>query len=165
MNPHDLFIDKLTNEGNKTIELLESLKLEIQSKQENILEQSAQFETRLHKLTTINKTIKIDTKQQRALHDDCAHYHEALRTLITDIDSKVAGWNTFLSSEKSPLVTKKDEELVLFSIYLKHRITQTKKFIKKINKDVTVAHSRFSFGFDTQQKQLNYLEHISAAKR
>lgn len=155
---------KLTNECQQTIKQLEDLKKEIRAKQENIQQQNDDFETRLNKLTHANKEIKINAQQKMALHEDCAHFYQALEKLVTDIDSKITGWDELTASEKSPLKSEKPEELLFFSLYLKQRTKQTKKFIKKIKKEVSVAHSRFSFGFDSQQKQLNYLELINAAK-
>jgi len=164
MKPETILTETLTSECQQTIQQLETLKQEIKTKQENIQRQNEDFENRLNKLTHANKSIKINDQQKMALHNDCAHFYQALEKLLADIDSKIAGWDELLTSEKSPLKTEKLNELLYFSLYLKQRIKQTKTFIKKIKKDVSVAHSRFSFGFDSQQKQLNYLELMNDKK-
>lgn len=158
MDTASMFADNIKETCNQTIKQLEDLKSEIKLKQDNIEEQKKQFEDRLKKLASVNKSIKIDSKQKAALHEDCAQFFSALDNVIKEIDQQISSWNEFLSSEKSPLKTKEQDKLIFAAMYLKQRVSQTKKFIKRTIKNVSVAHSRFSFGFDSQQKQLNYLE-------
>jgi len=147
----------IAKECQNAIEQLQALKSEIVKKKESIQEQDKHFETRLSKIASQNKAIKIDTKEKTALQKDCEHYQKALDALITDIVRESMELNAVLEKETYDKL-KTQEDLFFFMVYTKQRLNGAKKFIKKMKKDVAIAHSRFSFGFDTHQKQLNYIE-------
>lgn len=161
MDSAALLLTSMTNTSQKTIKQLEALRQEIKAKQESITQQRQAFEKRLDKVTAINKSIKVDSKQKAALHEDCARFQTALDNLIKEIDTQIASWNKFLEEKEAVAEKKEKEQLFFAAIYMKQRVTNTKKFIKRTTKNVAVAHSRFIFGFDSQQKQLNYLELLS----
>ena len=146
---------ELLGTSHQSIQQLKALKQEMIDKEKEIKEQSEDLELRLKKLTAGTQKIKINPKEKAAFEADCAHYQRALENVIQGIQSRIEGWEKFLSSQE----TKKGN-VQLLAIYVHHNAQQTKKFIKKTRKDLSVIHSRFSYRFEIQKNHLSSLEHL-----
>jgi len=135
---------------------LEKLKQEMKENIENITQQKENLDSRLKKITSGNQTIKINIKEKASFEKDCDVYIQSLENLILEIDSRITGWNNILYSKN----TEQKEKIFSLSLFTHHNMFHTKKFIKKVKKNIVVIHSRFSFRFELQQKHIKSFEHL-----
>lgn len=133
-------------QAKKAITQLETLKQEMKDKIVHIQEQSSVLEKQLKKIAG-NKAVKINSKEKASFENECKNYIKALENLIQDIEQKIVAIKNFLTLNDT------------FSLLLHADLT--KKFIKRIKKDIDVIHSRLSFKFEVQQKHLTSLEYLA----
>lgn len=123
------------------VKQLKSLKESLEKKKAMLKRRHEALEKRVQELAKNSQHIKINSNQKKQFDTNCAHYSAALETLIQDIDKKMASFEATEDIE-----------------HFEKQALDTKHFIKRISKEVTISDSRFSFSFDKQEQQLSYLE-------
>jgi predicted metal-dependent hydrolase len=116
----------------KCIELLQGIKEKITCIQDEILGESNKIETLLQMLSK-RKGITLDSNKHAEIKKGITEYINSLNEI-----TKMANYYIEHYNEKNE--------------------AEIKRFCKKMKKDLAVSYSRFSFGFETQKRQLEYLE-------
>lgn len=152
-----LLTPPLPKKCKQSLEQLHALKVNLLEKQKTIIEQNKEIEEKIKKLSKINKSIKINHEQRTAFEKDCNNYMKAIDKIMQEIDQYTAVLRELQSPDQMKKITTQDD-LIAFNLYAKAAINQVKLYIKKASKNIAVSYSQFSYSFETQKKQLDYIE-------
>lgn len=120
------------------IDLLNEVKQEIVRIQKDIVDESEYIETLLKRVSK-QKGITFDSNKHEEIKQGIASYVHSLNEIMRMVDHNIEKY-----SESNDL--------------------EIKRFCKKMKKDLAVSSSRFNFGFETQKRQLEYLDKMFSQK-
>lgn len=151
----------------EAISQLHELKKDLLEKQKVIIEQNKSIEEKVQKLKMLHPSIKINNEQRAAFEKDCDNYLKLLDSLMKEIDQRTEVIVKIIdaSESKDKKVKTSTNELIMFIAQTQTNLAQVKQYIKMVKKNIAVSHSRFSFSFETQNKQLSFLEMQLSAKK
>ncbi len=136
---------------------LNELKTEIVQKIEFAWNREAALEERLGRL--MRETGSSDEQRKKVLGDSVAMYTSLLRGVIAEIDEELLFFAPFTTSDHPavvnvPLGAAHDTSTVFFVRSVKLLKSQS----KNIRKYLAVSYSRYMYGFDLQERNLERLE-------
>lgn len=140
------------------LESLRLLKAEIVQKIEFAWRREEALENRLEQL--MRDTGSTDEQRKKVLGESVAMYTGLLRSVIAEIDEELTFFGPF-AAEAHPHVVKvpvgaADETSTLF---FERSVKLLKSQSKNIRKYLAVSYSRYMYGFDLQERNLEQLEY------
>jgi hypothetical protein len=120
------------------IELLQEVKREIDRIQNEIIKESDKIGALLKKISKYDD-ITFDSDKHSEMKRGIASYVNSLNEIMKIADHNIEHCQELHAEE-------------------------VKRFCKKMKKDIAVSYSRFCFGFETQKRQLEYLDKILSKK-
>lgn len=135
------------------------LKEEVDFRTKFILERIAAIKDKANNLAVTYK-FKLDGKEHERAEESVNQYAKLLEGISKEVERELVLSYMLLNEGE-----KKLEKLVApingpasFEEYVSDRIKWTKKFVKDLNKNLSVSYSRYLFGFEDQERQLEVLE-------
>lgn len=171
---------ELQQQVEKALVLLADLRLMITEKREQIIKKRAGIDDKIESLPEPMREM-LNTGEYARAGESVAQFVELLDKMIDEIDHDVKAYqlllhhgysSDFLSSAKGMdedgddasdgLLVRGSEAM---AEVLLHRITAMKRYAKVAHRDLSISYSRYSFGFDEQLKQLDYLHYLAKSMK
>lgn len=139
-----------------------ALFFDIKTKRENAEELNNMIKQKLQVLSEA-KAIVIDEQVLSRNEASINHYMKLLEELLGEVKQETDRFNLFARANNI-YVNALAVELVPhnFLQILEEKIKNTKRYIKNVQRDINISYSRYSFGFESQMKQIAYLEAAGA---
>ena len=118
-----------------------------------------------------NDTIKgrvealVEAKKIQINNDHYTHFDQSITTYISllgnisqELEAELKLFVPYTLPTPPPVIMVHKDDTDDVRQYIQQKIRWIKRHVKTINKDLTVSYSRYSFGFDSQMKQLDMIE-------
>lgn len=145
-----------------SLDALRALKSEILEKIEFAWSREAELENRIEQL--MRSAGSVDENRKKVMGESVAMYTSLLRGVIVEIDEELVFFSPF-TQEEHPFVVK-----VPFgashqssTVFFENSVKLLKSQSKNIRKYLAVSYSRYIYGFDLQERNIDRLEYKVAA--
>lgn len=160
-NTKDIFTKEIDKDNvfsiKKIIEELQELKGEIEDKRNSFLNQNELIQEKLYKFTKSGK-FKFDQDHYQKAQESIIKYEKLLEDIIKEVDIELNFCTSLVSEEPPKSIKVLNSSTDNFEKFLDEKLKSLKRYIKKIKKDLRVSFSKYNFSFDTQLRNLNYVE-------
>lgn len=121
-----------------------------------VTSQSEQISARLAGLKD-NPVVTVDSENKQA-KESVAQYTALLNRILEEITFEISLLERYGSFEQKTVVPVWANEPSNFDDYIHFKVGMVKKQIKKIERDLSVSFSRYTFSFEKQSKNLENVE-------
>lgn len=141
-----------------SLEGLRDLKAEITQKIEFAWYRESVLESRIEQL--MREAGSVDENRKKVLGESVSMYTSLLRGVITEIDEELVFFGPFTTSEHPRVVSVPfGASHGTSTTFFEHSVKLLKSQSKNIRKYLAVSYSRYMYGFDLQERNLERLEY------
>jgi hypothetical protein len=157
--PVDQINDAIRQQLEEIITLVNSLKDEIQLKRNGALEKKAVMQEKLASLKQSGK-FKINEHEFEKFYHGVDEYIKLLDTMLQEVDRDLAFYQSYMSSTPPEFITVERAAPDSFEQILQLRFKMVRKNVKNAKHDLAISYSRYCFGFESQMRQILYVESV-----
>jgi hypothetical protein len=141
------------------VQALAELKVEIESKKTGALEKKNFIKDKIASLRDSGK-VNIDENEFKKSEGSVEHFVQLLDKMMHEVDNDGAFYVSLLSDKQPETMYAFNFEPDDFQKLITRRIQSIKKYVKDAKRDLSISYSRYCFGFETQIRQITYVEHV-----
>jgi hypothetical protein len=141
------------------VALINSLKDEIQLKRGGALEKKALMQEKLAALKQSGK-FKINEGEFERFYHGVDEYIKLLDNMLQEVDRDLAFYQSYASTTPPEYITVERTAPDSLEEILQLRFKMVRKNVKNAKHDLAISYSRYCFGFESQMRQILYVESI-----
>lgn len=157
-----LFIPPMNSQSSLLLEecqtRLAQLKNHILDVQKEVQSQNEEITQRL-KAIEESKILKIAVDYTSS-NESIKHYVSLLQEIMGEIDKEASIIEEYRSLHEETFLALEEGSFKDFDSFVREKVNDVKRQIKRIEKDVHVSFSRYKFSYDNHRKRLDYLENV-----
>jgi hypothetical protein len=157
--PVETITDAVRQQIEEIIALVNSLKAEIQFKRSGALEKKVLMQEKLASLKQAGK-FKINENEFEKFYHGVDEYIKLLDTMLQEVDRDLAFYQSYMSPTPPEFITVERAAPDSFEQVLALRFKMVRKNVKNAKHDLAISYSRYSFGFESQMRQILYVESV-----